>query len=123
MRGGAADGGREAANGFERREGGEGGCGGVLGLPDRGSGEGDSPLSAPWQTEGAEVRRCGEESRGVVGVEDRRLGLRAACLLETSEEVTECLRSFSRESEEGGSLGKLTMVFLPEGVGGDIQEG
>lgn len=58
----------------------------------------------------------------VVGVEDLRLGLRAAYFLGTSEGVTECSQSFFWGSWEGGILRSLAMGFLPGGVRGDIQE-
>lgn len=57
----------------------------------------------------------------VVGVEDLRLGLRAAYFLGTSEGVTECSQSLFWGSWEGGILRSLAVDFLPGGVGGNIQ--
>lgn len=70
-----------------------------------------------------EVWRCGEESPGVVGVEDLRLGWKVVDFLERSDWVAERSQSFSWYSTEGGILGSLAMAFLPGAVGGDIQEG
>lgn len=82
MRGGAADGGREAANGFECRESREGVLEASLGSGTGAQGRGTTACPHLGKLRAAEVRRCGEESQGAVGLEDRGLGSRAVYFLE-----------------------------------------